>query len=719
MVNLVVRANTASGLFTQSNSAALDWTRRSTGDGVVKAVHFPTATNVNNWRFNNNQPGGWDPTSAATDSNLVRWVADEGIISGTGCLRCESSTSGGTPACWWLNFDPAVTSGNTTESYVIPANTAVFLQVSVRMNTARLTNFGNGATGLKIFEVNNAVRTLLNQGCHVMRSGGRRYVQISNTAAGQTGNESFYWPYVVAGSDYNMQPGSEYGTCLYSGGTAPAGCWIIPADEWCTYLLEYIPGTAATQNTMVRLWVQGPNDTDYVQIYERQDNYITSFQDAGGISAVSLWNRDELSTGLPAGCYHDFDQVIVSRKWIPPRNRTNPTWVDALGIKVWGQPVSSNLNAQKPSPLPPTGPSGSGGFETITVWSGGWLDQIRKRAGIWGGGHAAYQGNEHYAYRLNQNSPSVQRLNNPTPTAQLNYDNATYDDGRPITCHSGDHILCDEFGNFWSLGQGRTEAVNGGGISFNNIWKWIPSPVDTWSTRGTLSATLMQVASSSRFEYSSTAICQETGKMYITSQLGTTNEVNPSTGTATEIHAPDAWPDGDAGGWERTSCVWNTPAGGRVLMVFRSNGTSKIYLLNLDNPSSGWSARTPSNIPSGIFTGIGVSWHRGSNAVLAWGHTTNRQNLLKLSPSNTNPADYTAVLACTWAWSSVTPISGSTVPSNPRGEQYIDTTGTYKRAGIIENIGYISESSASIDAFVILNDVDESPYVFLIPSTGV
>lgn len=709
-----VSAATAAGIAVGSGDGAaeqLDWERRSEGTGVIKSVYFPTATNVNNYRFTNENTHGWDPTSVESHSNLVRWEAGEGLIPGTGCLRCESITSGGTPVFWWLNLDPDLTSGSTTESYVIEPNRSIFAQASVRMNAARLANFGTDATGLKIFELVTAAGTLKNQGCHVSRSGTRQYVQIANTASGGT----FPWAYIdIGGGDFDMQPGSEYGECLYSEGDSGAGCWIIPADEWVTYLIEYIPGTVSTQNTMVRLWVQAEADTDYTMIYERQDNYITSpFEDAGGISALALWNRDEGSTGLVSGCYHDFDQVIVSREWIPPRNRVNPTWVDSLGQRVWGQPVSSTLVANKPSPEPPSG--GGGGFETITVWSGGALDQIRKRPMIWGGGHAAYAGNEFYGYALNVNSPSIARLNNPTPTAQIDTGDATYADGKPVTCHSGDHIVCDEFGNFWTLGLGRTYNA---GNAFGNIFKWAPLQ-DEWTSRGSVTSNIISVAGSSRFDYYGSAICRETGLMYVINQLGDVNSVNQSTGLATSVADPGAWPDGDTGAWEKTACVWNTPAGNRVLIVFRSNGTSKIYLMDLDNGAGGWTVKSPSSIPASIFTGIGVSWHRGSSAVLAWGHTSSRENLLKLSPSNTSPANYSAVTAATWTWSEVAPLSGATVPSNPRGQQYGDSSGTYKRAGIIENVGYVSGSSATLDAFVVLNDSDESPYVFLIPSTGV
>lgn len=438
-----------------AGDAAADWNLRSQGAGVLWATNFPDSDSVDDWRFTNENGRGWDPTSIETQSALVRWESGQGIVAGTGCLRCESATSGGTSAYWWRNLDPAVTSGSTTETLVISPGEPLHLQVRCRMNTARVNNVGTDATGLKIFEVNTAVQSLLNQGVHVGRTGARKYVQVLNTIAGQSGIEARYWHYIPSGADYIMQPGSLYGECLYSEGDTGAGCWIIPPDEWVTYHLTLIGAAAGTSATIVRLEVAADDETEYTVIYDRYNNYVTSpYEDGGGWSAIALWNRDEASTGLISGCYHDFAEVIVSRAPIPCPNPTveAPSWASALTIGRWSA-ISNNtiddvnpedevgVNPDFPGSAPWHGNNGQDAV--IDTWQGG---AVAPNLGTYGAllqcgaGHSGYYGNEVYKFDLDTCLWS--RITDPAPySVASNPDtNGEMPDGTPILPHVYDNV---------------------------------------------------------------------------------------------------------------------------------------------------------------------------------------------------------------------------------------------------------------------------------------
>lgn len=386
---------------------------------------------------------------------------------------------------------------------------------------------------------------------------------------------------------------------------------------------------------------------------------------------------------------------------------SGPAWIAGKSNLQWYQTITNTIDAVKPSPLPPSG--GGGGFETLTVWSGAAPNQVGKYVDVWGGGHSAYSGNEHYGLLYGQDTPAISRLNNPTPNGQITTGGtvSVYADGRPVACHSGDHIGCDNAGNFWTVSLGRTISQ---GISFPHVWRWVRA-TDTWTQTGALNASSPVFQFSSRNAVYALAHDPVTNKFYWIGQMGSTAVVDASlssgaasdfyTGEVSELDVVD----------ERTATIFTAPSGVRALILFRSIA-NRIYLMNLDNPAGGWTAKTPTGSPS-LHQGAGIQWHNASGCALVWGHTTSRQQVWKLVPPSSTPSTYAQLTSGTWAWSALNPTSGAIVPSLPRGARYGDSSGTYKRAGIILNI------STTQDLFYVINATDERPYEMLIPKTGV
>ncbi len=81
-------------------------------------------------------------------------------------------------------------------------------------------------------------------------------------------------------------------------------------------------------------------------------------------------------------------------------------------------------------------PSGLNCANVIMPWSGGIADTSRNRLIVWGGGHSDYSGNEVYA--LDLNALTINRLNNPSPSASSCVE--VLSDGTPPSRHTYDGL---------------------------------------------------------------------------------------------------------------------------------------------------------------------------------------------------------------------------------------------------------------------------------------
>jgi hypothetical protein len=116
---------------------------------------------------------------------------------------------------------------------------------------------------------------------------------------------------------------------------------------------------------------------------------------------------------------------------------------------------------------------GSGGYpaggnnygDLYGVWSGCAYDPRRQTLYFSGGGHASYDGNEWYAFRLDLNQ--WERVNNPSPYLETQQVAGLLPDGLPQAIHTYGEVECDADGNIYRL--------SGGGSAIANIWKFDPN----------------------------------------------------------------------------------------------------------------------------------------------------------------------------------------------------------------------------------------------------
>jgi hypothetical protein len=405
--NLVLRGALTNVLQQVQELTNFDWASRAQGAQVIWATKFDTQAEVDNWRWTNQNGTGWDPNSTQSRSTLLQWRQGEGINGGN-ALRIEDTTTSGedNPVTWWRTLDNTKTSGNSANTYVVPPGTPIYLQVRVKANAARMNN--TTGTGLKIAEITTASDTNVNQEVFVARQFGRTFPQV----VGATSTQSDPFDNVdLGGGNFDLQPGSDYGFCAYPG---PAGCWTISADEWVTYHLKVIGGTVDQENTVVTLEVARQTESSYTTIYDRSDNRIpTAYEGANGYSAIALFNRNEDHTGLPAGCYHYFTEVIASLAPIPcPTATPAPaSWFSGLTSSQWVDGNAQGIVTNKIRNVAYAIEAGYGDPDGITAaWSGGTMDYDRARLLVTGGGHADYSGNEIYGLTLTSTTCAWNRV---------------------------------------------------------------------------------------------------------------------------------------------------------------------------------------------------------------------------------------------------------------------------------------------------------------------
>lgn len=307
-----------------SSGDAGSWAERSTEAGVLWATDFPDSASVDNWRWNNNfcgpDCGGWDPTSSATNSDLITYQASGSIRAGSGLLRIEDTLSSEdlNPVIWARTLDNTATSGNNDNDFVVPPGTPVYLQFALKVNAARFDDAGND--GLKIASLTCcANNSNTNQEMFI----GRQFSRTFPMVQGATTTQSDPWESIdLGGGNFDLQPGSTFGSCLYPG---PSGCWLLHADEWATFHVRLVGGTEGAQDVQVRVEVAREGETTYTKWYDRTDNFMPSvnggYQGVDGYAAVVLWNRAQDNSDNTAGMYQEFDDVIVSLSPIPV-----PSW---------------------------------------------------------------------------------------------------------------------------------------------------------------------------------------------------------------------------------------------------------------------------------------------------------------------------------------------------------------------------------------------------------
>jgi hypothetical protein len=141
----------------------------------------------------------------------------------------------------------------------------------------------------------------------------------------------------------------------------------------------------------------------------------------------------------------------------------------------------------------------------------------------------------------------------------------------------------------------------------------------------------------------------------------------------------------------------------RCLVVMNGNDVSAgtINILDLDNPTNGWTQRSVSGFPAGNGNLWGIVWHEASGAFLVWGWGSDSRIAKLIPPAN----PFTG----TWTVSLVSAAGGVT-PSAPITNSGNITAG---RFNIVPDF-----AGTGRDLIVLFNDYDGPTYVYKIPAAG-
>ncbi len=159
-----------------------------------------------------------------------------------------------------------------------------------------------------------------------------------------------------------------------------------------------------------------------------------------------------MSAGLGIGGAHIAVAVLGVYLGINPAmaQSSGPSWVYDIGPGTWGAISRNTLSDVDPEDDPSANPNypssapwhGSTGQRSVIIdWNGGAYAQNFGSFGsllLTGGGHAAYQGNEVYAFDLDTRLWT--RVNDPYTGSYSNSSNGAYSDGSPLTVHTMDAL---------------------------------------------------------------------------------------------------------------------------------------------------------------------------------------------------------------------------------------------------------------------------------------
>lgn len=701
-----------------------DWIARSTGDGVMWAHDFRSDAEVNQFRNTNGYGGGNDPLANGSGATLLRRITTDGMASGACVEALVGPGTAGQGSYWWRPFSPMATPGNgravddpgangeisaktwnptdggsqlsnwtqgwyghPTYANAQPSNfdgNEFYLQVVAKMDPRRITG-GNAANsvGKFIWLTTAEGRQSLSAGEHVIWSygtggndGTKNYFRVY--ALGVNGIGSFD-PLDQEEATGRIQPGSE---------SAVDWSW---SGGWDTVLIRLRPGlistTSGANSTLLEVWAAKEGETSYTKIWS-QEYGLSGYEARNGLQALILGGYNN-SASFPQQFFHRFAQVIFSRNFIPCPQAypsTLPAWASAQTDKTWTQPLTSftTLRSVQPSPAP-TGNNSPTGL--INSWSSGVAGIYNGRRGyfMFGGGHQDYSGNEVYFldafdrrwYRIKDNTTN---LSGGTATA--------YADGTPRVPHTYRHVVWTP-GYLWLMHQAGPYPS---GDSYYGVWRLNLSTL-TWQQI----ATDMPGTKASTAEVGSHYSARR-GLIYTINQAGEVWATNVATGAITKVNSN--FVPGSSLNNASTFCD------SLGALFFRGSG-GQVSVLNVDNASAGWTQVTVTGT-FGVSNYPGFVWHEASKKLIAWGHSSSRQNLFTLSPPTAAPTSFAQLLG-TWTAATVTPdASNAVTPSNP------DATGTFKRFELIESMG-----NSGRDWLVLFNSIDDSPYFYKLPSAGV
>jgi hypothetical protein len=120
----------------------------------------------------------------------------------------------------------------------------------------------------------------------------------------------------------------------------------------------------------------------------------------------------------------------------PPPPSPAPSPFTGLQQGQWRELQNTKLRAVVPNPLParPSVNVSDNPAEIIAAWSGGWVDHVRSRMGVFGGGHDSNAGNQVYAVAAAPAEPL--RIRDHSPHTGSSNSSSALADGTPTSRHT-------------------------------------------------------------------------------------------------------------------------------------------------------------------------------------------------------------------------------------------------------------------------------------------
>lgn len=354
-------------------------------------------------------------------------------------------------------------------------------------------------------------------------------------------------------------------------------------------------------------------------------------------------------------------------------------WLVNQADKTWSQPYVNRIRDVAPSPLP----AGTSGLDGVFAYGGPTIDSDGTIY-AYGGGDNDYGGNE--VYRAPIATRTFARIRDPSTVTGGTA--TTFADGQPRPPHMYGHLVRPPGSAY--LYMCSQSSPYGSVNTYLNVWK-LHIATGVFSLAGTLPGSFSAPSTDSWSFYSPT-----TELIYVFSQYGEPWTIDPSDDSMAQITIPD-FVEG-AGGVHSMVLIDAADAIG----YYRPT-TGQLSFIQLSNMTAGWVEASitgtfaPTNAPA-------FSWHDKSSAILSWGQTTNRDRVHKLGCPTTDPDSFADLFAGDWTGSAINAAGGNAItPTTP------NATGTYKGGGLVQNV-----SGLGIDVIIVLNDVDQTPYVYRI-----
>jgi hypothetical protein len=349
----------------------------------------------------------------------------------------------------------------------VVTNQDLWIQYRIKISTSRFDPAESTGKIMLITGNYANCRQELVQRARIASWGRGYYDQYTNVGNGVNSDLENPQESQIGGS---LQPGgNDPGTAQCVVGEQPIGigtnvCWSYPTDEWITMMVHIKPGhqivdTTSTwysgsandvaRDTMVEVFAARDGDPDWTTVvsYDQwiwwfSGDYIGGQSDAQpfGFNWLNLTAFNGGNDPVPAAnyFYHRFDEIICSTQPIP-RPLTGqlpnaPSWFTSMNDNTWAQIPATNT-------LQDVLTSVSGQNDWTTAWNGASVDQDNNHYILANnGGHG--NGSSNAAYYLDLKAESPTWIEALPPSAQAGatdsndgWDNYTAPDGQPRSCH--------------------------------------------------------------------------------------------------------------------------------------------------------------------------------------------------------------------------------------------------------------------------------------------